>query len=96
MAFATAFSLFAFFATGGPAPLELAPRLGAILCPEDTPAAHVRGPVPGLSIRAYGRQATLAPVQEGSARALVARSGVSVAHRPQARIARGATPAHVR
>ena len=33
------------------------------------PLAHVRGPVPGLSIRAYGRQATLAPVQEDSARA---------------------------
>ena len=31
--------------------------------------AHVRGPVPGLSIRANGRQATLAPVQEDSARA---------------------------
>ena len=33
------------------------------------PLAHVRGPVPGLSIRANGRQATLAPVQENSARA---------------------------
>ena len=31
--------------------------------------AHVRGGVPPLSIRAYGRQATLAPVQEDSARA---------------------------
>ena len=31
--------------------------------------AHVRGGVPPLSIRANGRQATLAPVQEDSARA---------------------------
>ena len=30
--------------------------------------AHVRGPVPGLSIRALGRQATLAPVRTTSAR----------------------------
>ena len=33
------------------------------------PLAHVRGGVPPLSIRANGRQATLAPVQEDSARA---------------------------
>ena len=32
------------------------------------PSAHVRGPVPGLSIRALGRQATLAPVRTTSAR----------------------------
>ena len=43
-------------------------------------SAHVRGPVPGLSIRALGRQATLAPVRTTSARPR--RSASAVKSRP--------------
>ena len=50
-------------------PRQVAPGGGELRSRLYEPLAHVRGPVPGLSIRAYGRQATLAPVQEDSARA---------------------------
>ena len=50
-------------------PGQFAPGGGELRSRLYEPLAHVRGPVPGLSMRAYGRQATLAPVHEGSARA---------------------------